>query len=689
MSTLKTNQLSNLAEDFVIDVKEVQPVPEAYTSLGAYGAGIVFNSYTDTFTYVGVEHRPLTTLALPYTTTGVGAAEIASFRVVGDAALRDDLAATGGAGLIGYDGATVESALDSIKARNPVNVKDLGAVGDGVTDDSAAFIAARTLAHTQGSGIYAPGATYKLNSAVTSTENLVLSGDGDLTVLDFSGTLSGGSYGLEATGATTLIADLSGTHLIGARTLVFASAPALVVGDVFVIHNPTAGSWSSYRTEYNSGEWCKVEAISGSTVTVRSPLYDTYTAASVDVYKITSPVVDVSSVKVVGTTTAGLVRATLCLYPKIRNLTGVHAGNSVVYFDRCFSPSTTNPMINNQGSVGDDYGVSIGNSQHSRIYGGDIYSRRHAVTHGGNNLVCNVSCRDSRVIGATLSNNINSGVEAADFHGNTEDSSYIDCTIYGGANLQGKNNKYSGCTITNILAGPCVQHAEPKGGYLGMENCHFITSINPQLTGRGVYDAGGNTSAIAAGTVEPLTLFVRNCSVSSSVLSAISSFMIVRNSGTTSKINIEIDGLTGDLNLLGQVLLTRIDAGPAVADSDFIIIDNIKKFPSGCSLHAALGSAYLNFPHRLQRQSGSVSLQTTSGTNLDSAASQVFRYVYPRIPHSSTGTAGGAAGTRFAVPTAIALTTSAITPAIHSGDTTNWTATQTRIVSWAVEITEV
>ena len=108
MSTLKTNQLSNLAADFVIDVKEVQPVAEAYTSLGAYGAGLVFNSYTETFTYAGVEHRPLTTLALPYTTTGAGAGEIASFRNIGDALLRSDLAASGGVDLV--NGAIKSSA---------------------------------------------------------------------------------------------------------------------------------------------------------------------------------------------------------------------------------------------------------------------------------------------------------------------------------------------------------------------------------------------------------------------------------------------------------------------------------------------------------------------------------------------------------------------------------------------------
>ena len=145
MSTLKTNQLSNLASDFVIDVKEVQPVAEAYTSLGAYGAGLVFNSYIETFTYAGGEYRPLTTLALPYTTTGAGAGEIASFRGVGDALLRSDLAATGGAALVGATqlGAGAVSRTVQSKLRDSVSVRDFGGLG-GANDDTAAVQAAVT-----------------------------------------------------------------------------------------------------------------------------------------------------------------------------------------------------------------------------------------------------------------------------------------------------------------------------------------------------------------------------------------------------------------------------------------------------------------------------------------------------------------------------------------------------------------
>jgi hypothetical protein len=63
-----------------------------YTNLGAYGAGLVFTSYNQTFSYLGEFYAPSAGVALPYTTTGVGAAELATFRSVGDATLRADLA---------------------------------------------------------------------------------------------------------------------------------------------------------------------------------------------------------------------------------------------------------------------------------------------------------------------------------------------------------------------------------------------------------------------------------------------------------------------------------------------------------------------------------------------------------------------------------------------------------------------
>ena len=82
-----------------------------YVNLGPYAAGLNFTALNQVFSYnhgTGAEfYSPGPAITLPYTTTGAGAGEIANFRSVGDAVLRSDLADTDGAGLVGYDPATV------------------------------------------------------------------------------------------------------------------------------------------------------------------------------------------------------------------------------------------------------------------------------------------------------------------------------------------------------------------------------------------------------------------------------------------------------------------------------------------------------------------------------------------------------------------------------------------------------
>lgn len=79
-----------------------------------------------------------------------------------DAALRNDLAQSGGSGLVGFQqsgtGAVARTVRD--KARDVVSVKDFGAVGDGVTDDYAAIILARDYAHTTGKALHFPDGVY-------------------------------------------------------------------------------------------------------------------------------------------------------------------------------------------------------------------------------------------------------------------------------------------------------------------------------------------------------------------------------------------------------------------------------------------------------------------------------------------------------------------------------------------------
>ena len=97
-----------------------------YVALGPYAAGLNFTSRNQVFSYdagSGAEfYAPGPAITLPYTTTGVGASEIANFRSVGDAILRADLAndtdPAKGAALVGFTqgatggvGLTVEDVL--------------------------------------------------------------------------------------------------------------------------------------------------------------------------------------------------------------------------------------------------------------------------------------------------------------------------------------------------------------------------------------------------------------------------------------------------------------------------------------------------------------------------------------------------------------------------------------------------
>ena len=184
MSTLRADNLNTIVNTMPIDVVDIVLNAEAYTSLGAYAAGLVFNNYTQTFTFEGVEYYPKKSVVLPYTTTGVGAAEIATFRSVGDATLRADLADDAdparGSGLIGYKSRTVTDRLS-----DSVSVKDFGAVADGVTSDSAAFQAAVNYCATNHkvlsipAGLYYIPTTIVLDQVAAGSYEIVGDGCGD------------------------------------------------------------------------------------------------------------------------------------------------------------------------------------------------------------------------------------------------------------------------------------------------------------------------------------------------------------------------------------------------------------------------------------------------------------------------------------------------------------------------------
>ena len=74
------------------------------------------------------------------------------------------------------------------KLRDVVSVKDFGAVGDGVTDDTSAIQAAVSAGIAGGKGVYIPSGTYKVTSTITvsPTNSFAIYGDGGNSVFQAS-----------------------------------------------------------------------------------------------------------------------------------------------------------------------------------------------------------------------------------------------------------------------------------------------------------------------------------------------------------------------------------------------------------------------------------------------------------------------------------------------------------------------
>ena len=101
------------------------------------------------------------------------------------------LATSTGSASVGFLQAGTGASLRTVqsKLRDFVSVKDFGAVGDGVTDDSAAFVALlNSNPSSPGFDVFIPAGTYKINSAALYfTRRIRFFGNSrETTILDFS-----------------------------------------------------------------------------------------------------------------------------------------------------------------------------------------------------------------------------------------------------------------------------------------------------------------------------------------------------------------------------------------------------------------------------------------------------------------------------------------------------------------------
>lgn len=197
--------------------------------IGEYAADLTFTARNQYTVRQGVAYRPATGSALPLTLTGTWATDQPNlFAFNADAVLRSDLAASGGAALIGAlsgtGGPTNVQALLDANRKQLISVKDYGAKGDGVTNDNAAFAAAVAAAvATTHSGLFVPAGDYVVTGGWALPEgSLYFSfyGEGRSTRLKFDATqplFQAGSGITSHLSFRDFVIDNVGTSSVGAN----------------------------------------------------------------------------------------------------------------------------------------------------------------------------------------------------------------------------------------------------------------------------------------------------------------------------------------------------------------------------------------------------------------------------------------------------------------------------------------
>lgn len=421
----------------------------------------------------------------------------------------------------GFDSGYVRSLQGKLE-ENYVSVKDFGAKGDSVTDDTDELNNAFQTAKTKNKNIYIPNGVFKVNDEIELPKDINVIGNGsNNSIIDASGAtgLFPNSAVLYNSGNELIsLPNLANNVTAGDTQINFSLEPNVEEGDIIILYNPTDYSYSSSRSYYRKGEYLKVwrkSSTDPSIIELASPVIDDYDNSNIDVYKMEGTNSKINDIGVIAPNNNGV--QSIRIERGVRNeLTGTKALNSDdkgIALVQCYNTRIRAKSYQYQDSgLGTQYGLVVSNSQFINIEGFFV-GQRHPVATGGGDRIGGVPNRFIDVHDSTLI-----GIESfgADFHGNTEYSQYNNCLIFGAYTPTGnhnvlKNSKVIGNPRNNN--GVCVYARELKGFDHTIENCEFHTEGNPQDGSRHVIDIGGNSAPLNSNTTESGTFHINNVTI--------------------------------------------------------------------------------------------------------------------------------------------------------------------------------
>lgn len=316
---------------------------------------------------------------------------------------------------------------------------------------------------------------------------------------------------------TTPLPALASNALKYDDEITLASAPGVSPGDVCMIWDDDDYSWGSLvatrhpgRPYYKKGEFFRVLSVSGSTITLDRPLFDTYlTSENIQLAKLTMHRVNLTGLpEVIG---PALDNADIQNFTAFRgaqlmdfrweNASSHQVPNGIINLFRCYGGVIDKPCgwEDHSNTGARQYGVVLRSCFGVEVLNPNLRTGRHAVTFTGG--------EEDEEGGANLPNRncfVRGGMLAGheypyDQHGHCEGCGIDGTQVFGGVQIAGKSPIVQNCEIwPNIsganVAGACVHiSAEIMDMSITLHNLGLHGWVN--APGSGGYIRMGDTLA--------------------------------------------------------------------------------------------------------------------------------------------------------------------------------------------------
>lgn len=398
--------------------------------------------------------------------------------------------------------------------------------------------------------------------------------------IEGNATFKGSRAGIYLSGSLTELTTVSAQSTVRNNTITLASVAGISEGDTLIVWNSVESSYSVHRTNYYDGEFIKVKSISGNVITTESALQSSYAAVATNkVYKLGGAEININGCNFTGGSLYSLqvkYGENCKLNPtsvvnETPNAVGA-AASAALNLNKCYKVDIEKGRYFRHGGAGGesgtDYGIGIANCQNVSVNVVDAYGRRHPVSTGGDANDGAVPCRFIKITKSKLANDPQADIYAADFHGNTQDSYYEDCEIYGSIGLAGKDVYCKGGKVHawGNQRAPLVYH-ELVGGDLSFVNVN--TTTDPDNTAIAVLNNAG--SSLTENIRDPYRIFLTGGTyqLTSSAQTIVNAF---ENSGKSNSWYIEDFGVIGDLSNYSKIVDVTV-LGSGVAPSRLSVLN--------------------------------------------------------------------------------------------------------------------